>query len=89
MIMSADDGSPLAGAMILEVVENQLRDGDPPETKQAYDRLVSEGHSDEDAKRLIGCVVAAEAFDILKKQEAFDPERFVRALNNLPEIPED
>ena len=89
MIMRRDDGSPFAGAMILEVVENQLREGDPPETKQTYDRLVSEGHSDEDAKRLIGCVVAAEVFDILKKQEAFDPKRFVRALNNLPAIPED
>jgi len=89
MIMSGGESSPLAGAMILEVVENQMRDGDPPETKQTYDRLVSEGHSDEDAKRLIGCVVAAEVFDILKRQEAFNPERFVQALNNLPEIPED
>jgi len=33
--------------------------------------------------------VAAEVFDILKRQEAFNPERFVQALNNLPEIPED
>jgi len=89
MIMSGGESSPLAGAMILEVVENQMRDGDPPETKQTYDRLVSEGHSDEDAKRLIGCVVAAEVFDILKRQEAFNPERFVQALTNLPEIPED
>ena len=89
MIMRGDEGGPLAGAMILEVVENQLRDGDPPETKQTYDRLVSEGHSDEDAKRLIGCVVSAEVFDILKKQEAFNPERFVQALNNLPSIPDD
>jgi hypothetical protein len=89
MIMNGDEGSPLAQAMILEVVENQLRDGEPPETKQTYNRLISEGHPEEDAKRLIACVVAAEVFDVLKKQEAFNPVRFAAALNRLPEFPEE
>jgi hypothetical protein len=69
---------------ILEVVENQLQANDPPETRQAYDRLISEGYSEVEAKKLIGCVVSSEVFDVLKKQEPFNPERFAKALNELP-----
>jgi hypothetical protein len=75
-------------AMILEVVDNQLQANDPPETRQTYDRLISEGHTEKDAKRLIGTVVSAEIFDILSKQEPFNAERFTKALKNLPNLPE-
>ncbi len=74
-------------ATILEVVDTQIRNNDPPETSQTFDRLIREGHSKEEAKRLIGCVVTSEIFDILKKMEEFDISRFVKALNKLPEMP--
>jgi len=74
---------------ILEVVENQLQANDPPETRQTYDRLISEGYSEVEAKKLIGCVVSLEVFDVLKKQEPFNPERFAKALNELPKLPWD
>ncbi len=88
-MMNGQDGNPVLKAAILEVVENQMRDNNPPETRQAYDRLMQEGHSKEDAKRLIGCVVSSEVFDILKKQQEFNLERFVQALERLPELPGD
>jgi len=88
-MMNGQDGNPVLKAAILEVVENQMRDNNPPETRQAYDRLMQEGHSEEDAKRLIGCVVSSEVFDILKKQQEFNLERFVQALERLPELPGD
>ncbi|MGB5684812.1 MAG: hypothetical protein WBM35_03305, partial [Candidatus Electrothrix sp.] len=69
---------------IIEVIDNQLAANDPPETRQTLDRLLSEGHSEEEAKKLIGCVVVAEIFNVLKKEELFNLERFVQALNNLP-----
>ena len=58
--------SPLLKSAILEVVENQLRNSDPPETKTTHDRLIKEGHSNSEARELIGSVVAAEIFDVLK-----------------------
>jgi len=73
---------------ILEVVENQLRDLNPPETKETFDRLVSEGVSESEARRLIGCVVTSEIFDILKYEQPYDEERYVKALSRLPELPE-
>jgi uncharacterized protein with ATP-grasp and redox domains len=74
---------------ILEVVENQLDANDPPETGKTLARLMSEGYSEEEAKNLIGCVVTSEIFDVMKNQKPFDHARFVKALNDLPEIPED
>ena len=79
--------NPRLKAAILQVVDNQINANDPPETKQTLDRLLSEGHSDEDAKKLIGCIVSSEIFDILKEQEEFNLERFVSALNALPKLP--
>ena len=72
---------------ILEVVENQLRDLNPPETKEAYDRLTAGGCSDQEARSLIGCIVASEMFDILNNLEPYNHERFVTALRRLPELP--
>jgi len=79
--------NPLLKQAILEAVDNQLRDLNPPETKQTYDRLRGQGHSDPEARQLIGCVVSAEIFDVLKQQQPFDKVRFIKALNNLPRMP--
>jgi hypothetical protein len=74
-------------AAILEVVENQLRDGTPPETKQTFERLVAEGYSEQEAKRLIAVVVAIEIFDVLKQNQPYNQARFVAALRRLPKLP--
>ena len=81
--------NPYLESAILEVVENQLQANDPPETRQTFDRLISEGYSEEEAKKLIGCIVSSEIFDILKKQEPFNPERYAKALLKLPKLPWD
>ena len=73
----------------MKVVENQLRGNDPPQTQQTFKRLLEAGHSEAEAKRLIACVVSAEIFDVLKKNEPFNLDRFVRGLNYLPAMPWD
>ena len=85
--MKEPQGNPYLQAAIMEVVENQLRNNDPPRTRQTFRRLIEAGYSEEEAKRLIGCVVSAEIFDILKKNEPFNLDRFVKALDKLPEMP--
>ena len=32
---------------IFELINNQLKDGTPPETKATYDRLLSDGYSEQ------------------------------------------
>lgn len=78
--------NPHAKAVIMEVVNNQLKANDPPETRSTLERLVAEGYSEKEAKELIGCVVTSEIFDIMKNEEEFNLLRFVSALNKLPQI---
>ena len=72
---------------ILSVVENQIRDGDPPETRQTFERLLEAGYTDKEARDLIGCVVSSEIFDILKDHKPYDHNRYVAALHRLPTLP--
>lgn len=76
-------------AAIFEIIENQMRDGTPPETKQTYDRLIADGHSHEDTMKMIGCVVTSEIFDVLKQGQPYNESRYVAALHALPELPWD
>ena len=71
--------------MFFEIIDNQIRDNNPPETKQTLDRLISEGFSGEQAKEMIGVVVVSEIFDVLKNEEEFNEQRYIAALNNLPD----
>ena len=57
--------NPELGRIILEIVENQIRDGDPPETRQNVDRLISEGYTADEARRLVSTAVAVEIFHIM------------------------
>jgi hypothetical protein len=74
-------------AAILEVTNNQIRDNNPPETKQALIRLQEQGLSEEEALKLIGYVVASEVFNVLKENRQYDKEKYITALNNLPKLP--
>jgi hypothetical protein len=82
-----DSGRGRVNAAILEVVENQMRENDPPQTRSTYNRLIAQGYSDPEARKLIGCVVISELNDILKHEEPFNRRRFVKALRRLPTLP--
>ncbi len=72
---------------ILEVINNQMRDNDPPETNQTFVRLKKEGFSEEEAFKLIGYVVASEVFTVLKESRSYDKAKYISALNALPKLP--
>ena len=84
-----EDSNPRLQRLMFEIVDNQLRSNDPPETRLTLDRLVREGHSDREAKRLIAVVVAVEIYDTLKHKVEFDRERFITNLSRLPALPFD
>ena len=84
--MSAPDPE-IAREAIFEIIENQMRDGTPPETKQTYDRLIADGHSHEDTMRLIGCALSTEMFELLKNRQPYNEDRYIAALKALPVLP--
>ena len=74
---------------LLEVVENQLRDGTPPETRATLERLLADGLSRGEAVELIACVVSAEVVEVLRSGRPFQEDRYVAGLRALPRLPWD
>lgn len=68
---------------ILAVVDNQLRDNDPPCTRRAYERLRKAGYSRKEAKEKLAAVVLEEIYDVMSQNQPFDEERFERALDDM------
>lgn len=84
-----DEGSDFAREAIFEVIENQIRDGKPPQVSETLRRLEAGGHSTEEAMKLISCAVSVELFEIMKYGKPFDEDRYVDNLKNLPQLPWD
>ena len=83
--MESSNHNPHLKAAFLEAAENQLRDNDPPETRQTFERLLKAGFNGQDAKLLIASAIAAESYAILKTQTVFNRDRFARNLDRLPD----
>jgi hypothetical protein len=79
-----DQASPELRQSVLEVVENQIRDNEPPETRQTVERLMAEGYGAQEARRLVATAVVVEVFHIMRDKEPFNRERFLRNLAHLP-----
>lgn len=81
--------NPQLAAAIFEIVDTQLRDHNPPQTRQTFDRLVAAGHTPEGARQLLAHVVIREIFTVMARGEIYNEARFVAALERLPHLPED
>jgi hypothetical protein len=78
-----------AGEAMVEAIENQLRDNNPPETKRTLKRLMSMGESRENAIRYIGCALSVEIYEALKHHSPYNEERYIKNLKALPKLPYD
>ena len=76
-------------AVFMEVVDNQIRDNDPPETRETLARLITQGISEEDARIYIGQAVCFEVWDIMRNDNKFNMDRYLRNLENLPAEPKE
>jgi hypothetical protein len=87
--MDTPETNPELGKAVIEVVENQIRDNDPPETRQTVERLIGEGYSADEARRLVSTAVTVEIFHIMRDRETFDRKRYLWNLAHLPREPWD
>lgn len=74
---------------IFEIIKNQLRDNNPPETKATYDRLQKQGYDDFETKQMIGQCLSVELFNVLKFGKPYNNERYIKNLRALPKEPFD
>ncbi len=77
--------NPALREAILAVVDQQMRDTTPPETQRTFEQLVAQGYTPEDARRLIGNVVAQEIFAVMQREETYNEQRYIAALQGLPD----
>ena len=75
--------NPYLQKLIFEVVENQIRDNNPPETKATWDRLKGMGYTNLQIKKKIGGVIAQHIYYILKDNVPMDLEKYKRDLEGL------
>ena len=84
----SDDGS-FARHAFLNVVDEQIRSGEPEETALTFNRLVDGGLSETDAKELIARLIAAEIFAMTHERREFDNALYEENLRRLPELPQE
>lgn len=69
--------------IILEVVDNQLRDNNPPATKQVYQKLLDAGYSVDEAKEKIGAIVVTEIYNVMKEGQVYNEKRYIQVLEEM------
>lgn len=67
----------------IQVVEDHLASGDPPETKAALEALAAKGRSPGEAKQLVATVVRDEMQEMLSAGREFDNAKYAVALKKL------
>jgi len=75
--------NPRLQKLIFEVVENQIRDNNPPETKATWDRLKAAGYSDLHIKMKIGGVISEHLYYVMKDKVPMNMEKYIRDLKGL------
>lgn len=72
---------------MLDTIEKQLADNNPPEVRETFDRLIDSGYAREETLRLIACALISEVFSVLKNNSPYDNNRYVANLKRLPTLP--
>ncbi|MCD6543421.1 MAG: plasmid pRiA4b ORF-3 family protein [Flavobacteriaceae bacterium] len=71
---------------LLEVVNEQMDNNDPPETAATFKRLINLDFSHLEAKMLIAQCVSFEMISVVTEGKPFNLKRFIKNLNKLPKI---
>jgi hypothetical protein len=80
--------NPRLGDAFKKVIQNQLRSGKPPITRETLGRLLKEGIAESEAVRLMACVMACETWSMMHDQREFSLEEYSAMMRKLPELPE-
>ena len=76
-----------AREIIFTIIDNQIKNNDPPDTLKVFNKLKTQGYSEFETKQLIGQCIAVEIYNMMKYKKPSDNERYIKNLNNLPKEP--
>ena len=71
--------------LMIEAVDNQLRDPETEYVKEAYEEMREAGYTAKEAKEAIAGVLLAEMYTILGEQRTFDENRYRKGLEEMLE----
>lgn len=81
--MKSESYNPRLKKLLVEVVENQLRDNDPPVTRETLQRLLAAGYAESQAKEKIAAVVIGYIYDAMHDGVPFDGMKYEAELRGL------
>ena len=83
-----EDDEDFAHERLVEAIENQLADNDPPAAQATLNKLTLVGYEREESLHLMALVLADEIHCMMAEDRAFDGVRYEQNLRNLPELPQ-
>ncbi|MEJ6818074.1 MULTISPECIES: hypothetical protein [Pseudomonas] len=82
-----DDEEEFAENTLIEAIENQIENDNPPAAKATFNKLTLVGFERDKILNLMAHVLAYEIDAMLDEDRAFDTEWYEAALRALPELP--
>jgi hypothetical protein len=79
----------LARKALFEAIENQMQDGNPPATRETFDRLRAAGFSRKETMKYLACVLLVELNEMIRDNRLYDEANYVNRLEMLPLLPWD
>jgi hypothetical protein len=70
----------------LDTVLKQIANGQPPETKATYDRLMKSGLSETETLHLVTAVLRSEMNRMIEESKPFDDASYTEQLKKLPHV---
>jgi hypothetical protein len=75
--------NPFMHVIFHAIIENQIRDNDPPEVAETLMKLQKKGVSRHEAIHRLGGALAEETWHMLKSQKPYDAARYVKKIKRL------
>ena len=69
--------------IIMQAVEQQIKDSDPPITKNTFERLIKNGDDKSTAMEKITSAVAEEIFESLNQDRKINEDSYAKKLSKL------
>jgi hypothetical protein len=69
---------PHLDEVIMEGVKEQIAIDNPPEVRETYDRLITDGHPEEGGFKMLAYVLSTEMPEMLKQSRVFDRQLYSR-----------
>jgi len=72
---------------LFKVIEVQMKENNPPATKETFHRLRAAGYSRKETMRMLACVLIVELNDMVRDNRFYDEAFYLEKLMALPEMP--